>query len=610
MVKRMWRMVVVAALLLAGIPARPAFTAEALPPPHLGYGMLLAYPPDNLVRVKEAGFDWFKYFVYWNAIEPVRNGAYVWDTVNWRLDEACHHGLNLLLRVERHHDDWTPIRDHEMDGWQAFFQALAAHIAQKRAACSTPYRVAVEVWNEPNLDFQWGYEPVDPARYTEMVKRAYLGVKAADRTIPVVAGGLAPTGGLPEGRAMNDVAFLEAMYEHGLKGHFDVISIHNYGFGGEPEDKEYGWNLLNFRRAEDIYAVMVAHGDGDRPVWSTEYGWLLDASTRGHPECVSEWEGSGFAWQRVTAQQQADYLRRSFEYADANWPWMGVMFVFNLDFSMLPWYPTCDPMRWFSILNPDGSPRPAYTALQQMNKRPRSWVTSEMVVEPAAFDWSVRLRERGVVTETVTVSSTDMPFAWEAVTDTLGLPFTITPTTGFTDESFQVVVDARDLLTGTYTGVITVTAADALVVPRVMTIPLALEVWAAWGMDVRPASLSWMMAATDTRPVSATVAVDNTGDFDFEWVVTQASETLRITVEPAGSTQTSTLTLLPGTFLVTVDPRGLPVGEYTGVLTITASSMQVPQSPLNWRTNFVLPVSVRIVERLYRVYMPLVMRGY
>ncbi|MEJ5311433.1 MAG: hypothetical protein WHX52_16855 [Anaerolineae bacterium] len=601
MARKGWQLAVIAALLLS-VPARPAGAGEALPPPHIGYGMMVAFPPTAVPKVKAAGFDWYKYFIHWKSIDPNYTGNYNWVTVDGRLDEACANGLNLLLRVERDPGDWTPIRDHEMAAWQAFFQALAAHIAQKRAACPAPYRVALEIWNEPNLDFQWNYEDVDPVRYTEMVKRAYRGAKAGDPTLPIVAGSLAPTGGWPDGQAMNDVEFLEAMYDNGVSGHFDVISIHNYGFGGTPENKDWGEGIVNFRRPEDIHAVMVAHGDGDKPVWSTEFGWLLDAAEEGQ-DCASYWQSIGFDWQKVTAEQQADYLQRAFAYADANWPWMGVMFVSNLDFSVTKWYPTCDPLNWFSVLRPDNSPRLSYTALQTMEKRPRSWVASRMVVEPAAFDWSVRLRERALFTETVTVSSTDVPFAWNAVTTTLGLPFTITPTTGLTGESFHVAVDARDLLTGTYTGVLTVTAADALVTPPVIAVPLTLEIWSAWGMEVRPASLSWMMVVSETRPVSATVVVENTGDFEFDWAVTHASETLTMTVIPTGSSQTGT-TFIPGAFQVFVDPRGLPAGLYTGTLTVTASTTQVPQSP------FVLPVSVRVVERLYNVYMPVVLRRY
>jgi len=588
-------------VLLMAISARPAGAGEALPPPHIGYGMMVAFPPTAIPKIKAAGFDWYKYFTHWNRVDPDYKGNYNWETVDWRLDEACANGLNLLLRVERDSSDWTPIRDYEMGAWQAFFQALAAHIAQKRATCATPYRVALEIWNEPNLDFQWTGQPLDPARYTEMVKRAYHGAKAGDPTIPIVAGSLAPTGGDGVG-SINDVTFLEAMYDNELSGHFDVISIHNYGFGGAPEIEDWGGGIVNFRRAVDIYDVMVARGDGDKPVWSTEFGWLLDAAEEG-VDCVNAWKDMGFDWQKVSAVQQADYLQRAFAYADTNWPWMGVMFVSNLDFSVTTWYATCDPLNWFSVLRQDSSPRLSYTALQTMEKRPRSWVASGMVVEPAAFDWSVRLRERAVFTETVTVSSTDAPFGWNAVTTTLGLPFAITPTTGLTGEPFHVTVDARELLTGTYTGVITVTSADALVTPHMISVPLTLEIWSAWGMDVRPASLSRMMAVSETRPVSATVVVENTGDFAFDWMVTKASETLTMTVIPTSSTQTGT-TFIPGAFQVSVDPRGLPVGLYTGTLTVTASTTQVPQSP------FVLPVSVRVVERLYNVYMPLVMRRF
>ncbi|MCU0520425.1 MAG: hypothetical protein MUF84_07030, partial [Anaerolineae bacterium] len=390
-------------LLLASLLALPAPSLADTPAPHLGYGFMLAYPPGSLSRVSDAGFDWFKYFVYWNAVDGNRDRIYNWDTVNWRLDEACSKKLNLLLRVERDSQDWTPIQDSEMAGWQAFFEDLAAHIAEKQTKCSFAYRVALEVWNEPNLDFQWGLQPVDPVRYTAMVTRAYSGARAGDLRILVVAGSLAPTGGLPEGRAMNDVAYLEAMYAAGLKGHFDAISIHNYGFGGAPEDKAWGSGILNFRRAEDIRAVMVARGDGALPVWATEFGWLLESAT-----CTPYWQQIGFAWQQVTAAQQADYLSRAFAYADAEWPWMGVMVVSNLDFSTMPWYASCDPLRYFSVLNADGSPRPAYTALAQMTKRPRSWEYEVwgMATSPNALGGMQVVTDTHIVTQTVQVVNT------------------------------------------------------------------------------------------------------------------------------------------------------------------------------------------------------------
>jgi hypothetical protein len=48
-----------------------------------------------------------------------------------------------------------------------------------------------------------------------------------------------------------------------------------------------------------------------------------------------------------------------------DWPWVEGMFLFNLDFSSVPWYTAAEPMRWYAILNPDRTPRPAYTRLRQ-----------------------------------------------------------------------------------------------------------------------------------------------------------------------------------------------------------------------------------------------------
>ncbi len=583
--------------------ALPAYAQE--PDPHLGYGMLLGYPadPEHMNKVTAAGFDWYKYFARWDDVDPDRDGVYQWDTVKWWLDTACQRDLNLLFRVERSSNNWRPIQDDEMAGWQAFFQDMAAYVGQQRTGCNNSYRVAFEVWNEPNLDFQWTGQPLDAARYTEMVRRAYLGAKAGDPDSLIVAGGLAPTGG--DGvHSINDVTYLEAMYAAGLQGHFDAISIHNYGFGGPPEDKDYGWGVTNFRRAEDIYATMAAHGDGRKPVWTTEFGWLLDSDEEG-VECDPDWESWGFAWQQVSAVAQSDYLTRAFAYADANWPWMQVMVVSNLDFATLPgaWMAACDPLRWFSVLKPDGSPRLAYTGLQDMPKNPRSWVSQDMRVTPAAFTWTVRLRDRALFTETVAVENTgERPFTWTLGMDAQGLPFTVTQATGAAGESFQIVVNARELLTGTYTGVVTVTAAADFMPRNPITIPLTLDVIAIGGMEARPAALGWLMAVSDTHPAAATVVVENTGDYPFVWSAITATHGLTFSVAPTVSVWGATTSLHLSAFRVTVDPRGLPVGDYTGVITLTTTP-PASQSP------FVVPLQVRIVERLYPVYLPLVLRN-
>ncbi len=192
-----------------------------------------------------------------------------------------------------------------------------------------------------------------------------------------------------------------------------------------------------FPRAEDIYAVMVAQGDGDKPVWATEFGWLLES-----PGCSASWETIGFASQQVTAGQQAAYLAGAFAYADAYWPWMQVMIVSNLDFAVMTgWYATCDPLRWFGVLEPDKTPRPAYTALAQMEKRPRSWEAWGMAVEPTALAWMMDVADTRW-SQTVTVRNTGGQAFGLTVTQSPGgdgaaLSVAVQPATGDCDTSFH-----------------------------------------------------------------------------------------------------------------------------------------------------------------------------
>ena len=169
----------------------------------------------------------------------------------------------------------------------------------------------------------------------------------------VISGGLATTGG-GSPTAYGDLDFLRGMYRAGAKGYFDALGSHPYAHGQAPDqDHPDG---LSFARVEEQHQVMVANGDGDTPVWITEAGWVLHTNWD-----LGEHQAIG-----VTEEEQARYLARAYTKVDQEWPFVEAFFLFNLDFSTVSWYPAPEPMRWYAILNPDRTPRPAYTALRQV----------------------------------------------------------------------------------------------------------------------------------------------------------------------------------------------------------------------------------------------------
>jgi hypothetical protein len=148
------------------------------------------------------------------------------------------------------------------------------------------------------------------------------------------------------------------MYDAGAKDVMDALSVHNYGGNTAPETDPDDC-LICFRRAEVYRDLMVRRGDGGKSIWLTEWGYLMDAGQH-----MGQYD-----WMKVSADQQADFLVRAYRFAFQNWPWLGGSLLFNIDGATSPYqnYGGFDAKAWFSILNADYSPRPAYYALRGMN---------------------------------------------------------------------------------------------------------------------------------------------------------------------------------------------------------------------------------------------------
>jgi hypothetical protein len=336
-----------AALLFSITPGQPARAH-----PGLVYGAAVAgISPWTMDLARQAGFSHVKVSITWRQLQSTPR-RFEWKTTDQNdldniLRAARQAGLRVVLRIDGG-PPWTGGAAYNADPEEVFklFSNLADHAGDTVAA--------YEVLNEPNLPAEWGTAP-DPAAYTRYLKKAYDGVKAANPAALVLGGGLSPaTGG--NGGTMEDFDFLRGMYAAGARGAMDALAVHNYGGGSEPERDPFDCNELCFRRAERYRALLVELGDPDTPLWSTEFGWPIDGGR----------DLGGFNWMKVSPEQQADYLVRAYQYATANWDWMRAMLVFNLDHSTAPWHGPDTPLYWFSILNPDHSPRPAYTALKRM----------------------------------------------------------------------------------------------------------------------------------------------------------------------------------------------------------------------------------------------------
>lgn len=315
-----------------------------------------------------AGFDTIVQLFHWGEIEPTR-GQFYWQRSDELVQAAAYYGLNLIVRLD-HPPDWA--RPALLQPGASPVQLAAYETWVRRVVDRYRGQVyAYIIWNEPNLALEWGGLSPDPATYVDLLAVGYRAVKTADPNALVVSAGLAPTN-TRNAQALDDRLYLEAMYAAGASAYFDVLGVHAYGFGLPPDEpRDGGWDGglvgLVFARVEVLHEIMAVYGDGEKPLWITEMGWTVEAQAHS-------------AWHAVTLIEQAEYLVRTLEKSQEEWPWLERITVWNLGGERN------SEWRGYSLLDEEGEARPAYHALNEymaptvaLRRKPRQSVSQEQI---------------------------------------------------------------------------------------------------------------------------------------------------------------------------------------------------------------------------------------
>jgi hypothetical protein len=375
-----------AAPTLAPTVTAPPPVFEPIRSPYLQFGVVThLYYTDRtrvLALTKIAGFDWVRQQVHWKDVESTP-GVYYWDEVDHIVDDVAAGGVKLLLNIVQAPDFYNATNGKPSDPRTMgnFVEAMVRRYGTKIGA--------VEIWNEPNLAVENGglVTAEDPGRYAELLIECYKRIKAIEPSIVVLMAAPSSTGVRNETIAMPDEDYLRAVYTYNggiVRSYFDAQAVHP-GAAANPPDTLYPeqpslidgcqpapdhcWNddaTHYFRHIESIRALMVEEGVGDRQIWITEYGWAT-------PNNTPNFEFGNLLSFDLQAQYITEAITRVYEqYRDEQGrPWVGAMFLWNMNFSVL-WGAQGNPMHEqasFSILNPDWSPRPTFIALQGLHMR-------------------------------------------------------------------------------------------------------------------------------------------------------------------------------------------------------------------------------------------------
>ena len=270
----------------------------------------------DLQMAREMGASWIVDFFPWAYIERSKNNFDWWHT-DQVIDQARAQGLTVVARLGLV-PSWArpdPLKKEttfnyiDADHYADFGDFVYAFVDRYKGKVDH-----IIIWNEPNLSFEWGMRPVDAQAYVDLLKVAYRRAKEANPGVVVLAGALAPTLepiGSPAG--LNDLTYLQQMYDAGAKDYFDGLAAHAYGIQAamdEPPDPA----RVNFRRIELLRDIAQRNGDSGKQVYITEAGW--NDSPR--------WN------QAVTPQQRIEYTLQALDWVKGKeWIEMLALWVFR-----------------------------------------------------------------------------------------------------------------------------------------------------------------------------------------------------------------------------------------------------------------------------------------
>ncbi len=340
-------------------------SAPAATSPDFGLSMFLWSQPATTDRdlklATGAGFRWQKSLFQWRLIEGAGKGRFDWTEADRLVRASNAAGVKIVGRLD-FQPTWARrdgAHNGPPDNYQDYADFVSAFVSRYKAGSSVGQVHAIEIWNEVNLDREWGDQPINQqqaADYVRFLGTAYRAAKTADPNVVVVTAGLSPTG-VTNGRSADDLTYLQWLYDAGLKGgvNYDVLGAHGNTQAPCVECAlnslpAFGHPSFYFRRIEQLRDVMVKAGDASRQIWLLEFGWTSD---RIHP---------AYSWFAISEDQKAQNVVKAYQYARENWaPWMGVMTLWTL---VDPSWNTDREEYWWGITNADGSARPAYTAIK------------------------------------------------------------------------------------------------------------------------------------------------------------------------------------------------------------------------------------------------------
>lgn len=237
-------------LAVSGVPGSPDFG--------IGVSLSSQDTTKTLQKAATSGISWVKVEISWKNLFPSPDQAPDFSVIDSTAQIQKQSNSALLISLKD-----PPTWSVDCSG-PSLDKALAVIDA---ILIAFPQVTAIELLPEANTVQGWGASP-DAVGYTKLLQATQYHLNRVHSSVLLVAGGLKAVNTSSPGQ-INDLDFLQQMYNSGAAASMPVLSIHLDEISASSADKP-GTNSANFlRHYEEIRRVMLANHHSSGLIWIT-----------------------------------------------------------------------------------------------------------------------------------------------------------------------------------------------------------------------------------------------------------------------------------------------------------------------------------------------------
>ena len=246
--------------------------------------------------MKELGIDTYRVSLDWRWIQASPSAPLNWSGFDYLVRTLSREGVRVLPALhsmaEGFGSDWRelPTRTSaQRDGWERFVRGAVRRYGPggnfwRENPTLPPLPISIwQIWNEAND--HWFTSPVDPHRYTDLLRNSAVAIRSEDPGAKIMASSLFGPAKDIAGQSLRPETFWSQMQAAGAEDYYDFLSLHPYSVSGKAA----------IRRLQDFRNFT----GNQKPLWITEIGWQSDQNT---------------AFGVGTAEAQAQELQQVYRY--------------------------------------------------------------------------------------------------------------------------------------------------------------------------------------------------------------------------------------------------------------------------------------------------------